>query len=90
MNYVYWLGKPAKIKEHEIDTIKMFLSEFSDVSVEKINFQINEKVKIKQGVLMNYQGMIVAVSGNRAIVKIDSMDIQLSAHFEKKNLEAFS
>ena len=87
LNYVYWLGKPAHIKEEEIDTIRKFLHEFDDVSVEKKNFHINTKVRIKQGVLMNYEGMIVEVSGNRIIVKIDSMDLQLSAHFDKKNLE---
>src|SRR3954452_20511264 len=28
LNYVYWLGKPAQIREEEIITIKKFLSEF--------------------------------------------------------------
>lgn len=36
---------------------------------------------------MNYEGMVISVFGNRAIVKIDSMDLQLSAQFDKKNLE---
>ena len=27
INYVYWLGKPAKVKQSEIDTIKMFLKD---------------------------------------------------------------
>jgi hypothetical protein len=36
---------------------------------------------------MNYNGIVIEVLGNRAVVKIDNMDIQLSAHFDKKNLE---
>ena len=87
VNYVYWLGKPAHIREEEITTIRKFLHEFDDVSVEKKDLHVNAKVRIKQGVLMNYEGMIVEISGNRIIVKIDSMDLQLSAHFDKKNLE---
>jgi len=90
LNYVYWLGKPAHIREEEINTIRKFLNEFTDVSVEQKNFHLNAKVRIKQGVLMNYEGMIVEISGNRIIVKIDSMDLQLSAHFDKKNLELLS
>ena len=31
LNFVYWLGKPARIKEEDIFTIKKFLNEFSDV-----------------------------------------------------------
>ncbi len=87
VNYVYWLGKPAKIKEEEINTIKRFLHEFSEVQVEEIGLDVNQKVRIKQGVLMNYEGILLEVSGNRAFVKIESMGLQLSAHFDKKNLE---
>lgn len=87
LNYVYWLGKPAKIKEDEIDTIKKFLHEFSDVAVEQIGLQVNQKVRIRQGVLMNYEGILLELSGSRAFVKIESMGLQLSAHFDKKNLE---
>jgi transcription antitermination factor NusG len=87
LNFVYWLGKPAKIRDEEIDVIRKFLNEFTDVQVESKGFVINSEVRIKQGVLMNYHGIVVEVLGNRAVVKIDSLDLQLSAHFDKKNLE---
>ncbi len=88
LNYVYWLGKPAVIKDEEIDLIRKFLHEFNAVEVLHFNMGINDKVIIKQGVLMNYRGIIVEVSGNKARVKIDSMGLQLSAVFDRKNLEA--
>lgn len=87
LNFVYWLGKPAVIRDEEIDVIRKFLNEFDDVQVESKGFVVNSEVRIKQGVLMNYKGMIVEVLGNRAVVKIDTLDLQLSAHFDKKNLE---
>jgi hypothetical protein len=37
--------------------------------------------------MMNYHGIVVEVLGSRAVVKIDTLDIQLSAHFDRKNLE---
>lgn len=87
LNYVYWLGKPAKIKEEEINTIKKFLNEFSNVNVESLTLEVNQKVRIKQGILMNYEGILLEISGNRAFVKIESMGIQLSAHFDKNNIQ---
>lgn len=87
LNFVYWLGKPAVIRDEEIDVIRKFLNEFNDVQVESKGFVINSEVRIKQGVLMNYNGIVVEVLGNRAVVKIDTLDLQLSAHFDKKNLE---
>ena len=87
LNFVYWLGKPAVIRDEEIDVIRKFLNEFNDVQVESKGLVVNSEVRIKQGVLMNYHGIIVEVIGSRAVVKIDSLDLQLSAHFDKKNLE---
>ena len=87
LNFVYWLGKPAVIRDEEIDVIRMFLNEFDDVQVEQKGVVVNSEVRIRQGVLMNYHGIVIEVLGNRAVVKIDTLDIQLSAHFDKKNLE---
>ena len=87
LNFVYWLGKPAKIRDEEIDVIRKFLNEFTDVQGESKGFVVNSEVRIRQGVLMNYHGIVVEVLGNRAVVKIDTLDLQLSAHFDKKNLE---
>ena len=87
LNFVYWLGKPAVIRQDEIDTIRKFLDEFSDVKVEQMNLEANSKVRIKRGVLMNYEGMLLEVSGSTALVRIESMGLQLSAKFDKSNLE---
>lgn len=87
LNYVYWLGVPAKIREEEIDTIRKFLNEFDDVQVRDLSIASDNKVRITKGVLMNYEGMVVEVSGSLALVKIDSMGLQLTAKFDKANLE---
>ncbi len=71
LNFVYWLGKPAVIKEEEIITIRKFLNEFSDVQVaEESRLKVNAKVRIKQGLMMNYHGLLVELTGNRAKVSI--------------------
>ncbi len=87
INYVYWLGKPAIIKETEIETIRKFLHEFSDVEVTEGVLPLSATVRIKQGILMNYQGILLELNGNKAKVRIESMGIQLSAYFDRKNLE---
>jgi transcription antitermination factor NusG len=87
VNYVHWLGKPAKIRNNEIDTIRRFLHEFSDVEVTENNMAVNKTVQVKQGVLMNYRGIVLELHGNKAKVRIESMGIQMSAFFDKKNLE---
>ena len=86
INYVYWLGKPAKVRDTEINTIKMFLNEFENIEIVDSNLRLHTKVAITTGILMNYKGIIVEVLGNKARVQIDSMGIQLSALIEKRSL----
>ena len=88
LNFVYWLGKPARIKEEDIFTIKKFLNEFSDVQIEEMaRLEVNAKVRVKQGLLMNYNGVLVEINGSRAKVRIETLGVQMSANFDKKNLE---
>lgn len=87
INYVYWLGKPARVKETEINTIKKFLNEFENVDVVELDLKENAKVIVTKGLMMNYKGIVLEVIGNKARVQIDSMGIRLSAVFEKSSLE---
>jgi transcription antitermination factor NusG len=88
INFVYWLGKPAVVKQEEIDTIKKFLNEFEDVEVRELtDIAENEAVLIKQGIFMNYKGMVLEVIANKAKVRIEQMGVMLTATFEKNNLE---
>ena len=59
VNFVYWNGKPAIIKEEEINTIKRFLNEYGHVEVEHIQFTPNQRVKIMSGVLMDEEGIVI-------------------------------
>lgn len=91
VNFVYWLGKPAVIRDEEIDTIRKFLNEFDDVQVEaQDELRISSRVRVRKGLMMNYQGMLIELSGNKAKVRIDSLGMSLYAYFDKKNLEVIS
>ena len=87
INYVYWLKKPAIVKEDEINTIRKFLNEFENVDVVELDLKASAKVVVTKGILMNYKGIVLEVIGNKARVQIDSMGIRLSAVIEKTSLE---
>lgn len=46
INFVYWLGKPASIKEVEIEVIQRFILEHKNVSIQKIEVNREEGVRI--------------------------------------------
>ena len=88
VNYVYWLGKPARVRQNEINNIRFFLKEFSSIEVIDSKIVIKDAVIVNEGVLMNYKGVVIEIFGNKARVQIDSLGIRLSALFEKSSLSS--
>ena len=86
LNFVYWNGKPAVIKEEEIDTIRKFLNEYQDVEVKPMNLEANQEVMVKRGLLMNNTGRIRRLMNNKVEVEIESLGYTLVASLEKSNI----
>ncbi len=86
INFIYWNGKPAVVKSTEIETIRKFMDEFTEVTVTGIKVKVNDAVLVKQGLLMDFKGIVLEIIGNKARVKIQSMGLQLTAIFDRKNI----
>ena len=84
VNFVYWNGKPAVIKEKEVQTIKRFLDEFENVEAIKINPE--ERVRIVSGPMMDQEGRVIEIKNKRAKVSIDSLGYVLIAYIDKTKL----
>jgi transcription antitermination factor NusG len=86
LNLVYWLGKPAAIREDEIDLIKRFLNTHKNVRLEKTQLSVNDKVKIISGPLMEMQGEVVSVKRNTVKVNLPSLGYFLTAELEMEDV----
>lgn len=87
VNYVYWLGKPAKMKEYEIVRIKKFLNEYTDVMVEKIEDpKPGDKVLITSGVFMEHEGTVLNADRKKVEIRIDSLQYKLVAHVDREKI----
>jgi len=73
LNYVYWLGKPAIIRDEEIEKLMAFLTENKDNSVEVLNYKPGEIVEIAFGPFKGHRGEIDQVKGGRMSVMIESL-----------------
>jgi transcription antitermination factor NusG len=87
VNFVYWLNKPAVIRNEEIDTIKKFLHEYDHVSVEKTQVNLNDRVRIINGPLMMWEGNVVEIRTNTVKITLPSLGQTLVAEIRKENLE---
>jgi transcription antitermination factor NusG len=87
LNYVYWNGKPAVVKDEEIIEIKKFLSEYENVEVSQIELKPADEVMLTTGVMMGATGRVLRVLGsNKVEVRIDSLGFVLTATLDKKTL----
>lgn len=75
LNFVHHLGKPAVIRDEEIDLIKKYLAEkeatFSVHALE--GFNENERIKVSHGIFMDNEGVVVRGGRKKVYVKLESL-----------------
>ena len=86
INFVYWLGKPAVIKEKEINAIKRFLNEHENVEARPVELKVNQRVRITNGTLMDQEGKVLDVRRKTVRVAIDSLGYILVAYIDRTKL----
>jgi len=86
INFVYWNGKPAIVKEKEIQTIKRFLDEHDAVQVRPMELAPNQTVLITSGAFMDQQAVVLDASKKEVKVAILSLGQELIATIDKTKL----
>jgi transcription antitermination factor NusG len=83
LNFVHFLGKPAIIKDEEIETIKSFLLEKdAHISVQSYSsFSQQDKVIIKHGIFMDNTGTVVRTASKKIYVRLESLDQVMTVEF---------
>jgi transcription antitermination factor NusG len=86
INFVYWNGKPAVIKDREIQAIKLFLNEYENVQLLKMEVRPEDRVRVIGGPLMDLEGKVIEIRNKTARVVIDSLGYMLVADIDKGRL----
>jgi len=86
INFVYWNGKPAIVKEKEIQTIKRFLDEHDAVQVRPMELAPNQTVLITSGAFMDQQAIVLDANKKEVKVAILSLGQELIATIDKTKL----
>lgn len=90
LNYVYWLGKPAVIKDSEIEDIRRFLDEHSDVELVPIDIKPDDRVVIRSGILMDKTAIVQRVMQHTVEVVIESLGYKLVAKVDRSKVTPVS
>jgi len=86
VNFVYWNGKPAIVREKEIQTIKLFLDEHENVQVRPMDLTVQQRVLIISGTFMDRNATVLDVRKKEVKVSIDSLGYELIALIDKNKI----
>lgn len=83
---VFWLGKPAIIRDQEILAIRSFLEDFPMAEADYGNLESGSKVEISLGPLSGQKGLVRHIQGSRVYLTIVSLGIEMQAEMSLSNL----
>lgn len=75
LNFVYYLGKPAIIRDEEIDLIRKYLGEKTAALtvISEEGFKEDMRVMVNHGVFMDNEGTVVRGGKKKVYVRLESL-----------------
>ena len=82
VRYLFWLGKPAIVRDEEIKSIKNSLkaSNIAEVSVSSI--QVGDRIKLESGAFSNQSAIVQEVSNTHYILVLESLGCVLKIKYK--------
>lgn len=82
INFVYWLGRPAVIRDAEIEAIKQFLDEYTNIGLERIQVNINEPEQLNGNSFKKHDNSVIALKNKSVRVELPSLGFVMVAELE--------
>ncbi len=77
VRYIFWLGKPAVVRDQEIEILKEWLSgEIKDATVEKL--QPGDKMDITNGPFKGKHGVVQEINNNRIQLLLEDLEMKIT------------
>lgn len=87
VNFAYWLGQPAVIREEEIAAIQEFLAVHKNTKLEKTTVKPNAFAEIQKASQVNRQSRVLEAYNKTIKVELPSLGYNLTAEVEKASVE---
>jgi transcription antitermination factor NusG len=78
VNFVYWLKKPAIIKNYEIENLKQFIENEGQLKIESCNAYIGNLIAIDDGIFRGHLAEVTQIKKNSIILILKTLQIKLT------------
>ena len=84
---VCWKGKPAAIRQEEIDTVKQVIGDPDVENVRLEQISPGDRVEVTGGEFATVNGVVAAVKGNRAAIRLESLHCNMTFTVKRTMVE---
>ena len=84
VGFVFWLNRPAIIKDEEIIKIKEFLEDYPSAELEPLDSGLS--VLVAHGPFQNIKGTVVRKKRDKVVLQIEVLGRQIVAQLPQRNL----
>ena len=81
LNFVFWLGKPAIVREAEMEAIRKIAGAGEEVLVTGIGFEKGQFVTIPEGPFKGLSGRVDKLDSRKVIVYVEQLDCMVSFRY---------
>ncbi len=88
VRYLFWLDKPAVVRDEEIEAIKRMLNEFDNRLIKMDTFSPADRVRISSGAFTDVEGGVITQQGKTLTIFVDSLQMMLNVDLSKTLVSA--
>lgn len=87
---VFWLKKPVRIRQSEIDAIRTFLDEYPEAQGAPIDIREGDQAQIAAGPFQGESGIVQQIRGNKVLLQLQTLGLALQAEVSMHKLSSVS
>jgi len=88
VRYLFWLKKPAIVRDSEIETIKEMLDTHDHQAIKVERYELKTPVTINSGAFANASGEVTGQQGSVLTIRLDSLGVVLKVDLTKTTVVA--
>ncbi len=86
VRYLFWLRRPAQVRQLEINTIQKWLGEYNHEDIDISHIQTGSLVRIDSGPFTGEEAVLLDKSNKKAVVQLKELRLQLSLSLSNSDL----
>lgn len=86
LSLLYWMGRPATIADSEIEAIKEFSQNHSEITLEKLHVDSKKAENSPEGISFSRDGKIMMIKNRVSKVHLPSLGFTMVARTEEESI----